>query len=347
MSGALVRSKSPLARGATLSAAKPAAAPAKLRGAAALKPEAHAQSDGYIPFKIRFQAWWEGVEPEALVRRGQKSRAAPQRSIEVDAGPEIPSGTNRSSSRIRICDQVWGDGFTGPGGAEYGLEHIGPFPQESECRLLDMSAGLGGRIAEIAQNPNIVITGLERDAEFADHAQERAARLAQDNVQPITLYNPDRLDLRGVKYDTIVAREVFCGVGDKLALLGALRNGMRNSGVLAFTDFVLAEFDQNEGPVMENWDRTEPVRPQPWSMDEYRDRLDTLNFDVINFEDDTDRYRDLVVTAWKRIANGLESEGLDRAYVDVLITEAELWLHRMRALESGQLRLLKATVRNR
>ena len=74
-------------------------------------------------------------------------------------------------------------------------------------------------------------------------------------MQPITLYNPDRLDLRGVKYDTIVAREVFCGVGDKLALLGALRNGMRNSGVLAFTDFVLAEFDQNEGPVRPPWRR--------------------------------------------------------------------------------------------
>jgi hypothetical protein len=82
-------------------------------------------------------------------------------------------------------------------------------------------------------------------------------------------------------------------------------------------------------------------------MDEYRDRLEALNFNVVNFEDDSDRYRDLVVTAWKRLANGLESEGLNRAYVDALIAEAELWLHRMRALESGQLRLLKATVRNR
>lgn len=343
MSGALIRSKSPLARGATLSAAKPAAASVP----AALKPEAHAQPDGYIPFKIRFQAWWEGVEPEALVRKGQKSRAAPQRSIALDAREDLPPDTNWSAARVRICDQVWGEGFTGPGGAEYGLEHIGPFPQAGECKLLDMSAGLGGRIAVIAQNPDIVISGLERDAEFADHAQERAARLAQDNVLPIVHYNPDRLDLHGGKFDAIVAREVFCGVAEKLALLGALRRGVRNGGVLAFTDLVLAEFDQNEGPVMENWARTEPVRPQPWSMDEYRDRLEALNFDIVNFEDDSDRYRDLVVTAWKRLANGLESEGLDRAFVDALITEAELWLHRMRALESGQLRLLKVTVRNK
>ena len=345
MSGALVRSKSPLARGATLSAAKPSVAPEV--APAALKPEAHAQPDGYIPFKVRFQAWWEGVEPEALVRKGQKSRAAPRRSIEVDAKADLPLDTNWSAARIRICDQVWGEGFTAPGGAEYGLEYIGPFPEGRACRLLDMSAGLGGRIAEIAQNGNITVSGLERDAEFADHAQERAARLAQDNVQPIAHYNPERLDLQGIKYDTIVAREVFCGVPDKLALLGALRNGMRQGGVLAFTDFALAEFDQNEGPVMENWDRTEPFRPQPWSVDEYQDHLDVLRFDVVNFEDDTDKYRSLVVNAWKRIAEGLESEGLDRAYVDALISEAELWPHRIRALESGQLRLLKVTVRNK
>jgi len=346
MSGTLVRSQSPLTRGKTLSAARPSPASAKTQSAV-VKPEEHAQSDGYIPFKIRFQAWWEGVEPGAIVRKGQKQQSvAPERAIELDSEPELPPETILGAARVRICDQVWGDGFAQPGGATYGLEHAGSFPRGAKSEVLDLSAGLGGRITELATENGFKVTGMDRDEELVDYAQQRAELAQLDNVKTITQYNPDRLNLRGLKYDGIVARDVFFTVPEKLGLMGTIRGGLRQGGILALTDFVLAEHDQNEGPVMEQWQETEPVRPMPWSIDEYHDCLTALHFDILNFEDDTDAYRDLIVSAWHGFANGLDSNGLDRAFVDALIPEAELWMHRVRALESGQLRLLKATVCN-
>jgi cyclopropane fatty-acyl-phospholipid synthase-like methyltransferase len=346
MAGTLVRSKSPLQRGKTLSAAKPGAAPAATP-ASALKPEAHAKDDGYIPFKIRFQAWWEGVEPSAIVRKGQKARnVAPQRVIELDAEADLLPETEPGAARIRICDRVWGEGFTGPGGADYGLEHATPFSRGRSSTALDLTAGLGGRVADIARDKDVTVTGYDRDEEFVDHAQQRAARAELPNVKPITVYNPERLNLQGLRYDTIVARDLFYTVPDKLALMGALRNGLRQGGILAFTDFALAEFDQNEGAVMEQWQATEPYRPHPWSIDEYQECFEALDFDVVNVEDDTANYRNLVVGAWQDFAGNLDSSGLDRAFVDTLVPEAELWLHRMRALECGQLCLLKVTLRS-
>ena len=150
-----------------------------------------------------------------------------------------------------------------------------------------------------------------------------------------------------MKYDCITARETLFSVPDKLALFGVLKNGLRRRGTLAFADFVLAESDQNEGEVMREWHEMEPSLPQPWAFDEYRSRLTALNFEIVEFIDDSENYRDLVLGAWRAYADGLETVTFDRTLVDALMQEAQLWLHRIRAIESGQLRVLRALARLR
>ena len=91
----------------------------------------------------------------------------------------------------------------------------------------------------------------------------------------------------------------------------------------------------------------EPVPPRPWSLKEYETRLPELNLSVFEFEDDSKPYREMVVRAWQAYADGLDSVAFDRTLVDALMQEAELWLHRIRAIESGQLRVLRVFGRMR
>lgn len=309
-------------------------------------PEVHAKADGYIPFRDRFRAWWDGVEPEAVVRAGQKARTPKtQRLIELDDTSDREPQANLGAARIRICDQVWGDGFDGPGKADYAVEMARPFSSRNDASVLDLSAGLGGRVAAIARDSFITVTGMERDEEYAEHAAERTEGAGQRNLRSITHYNADRLNLNGLRYDCIIAREEFFTVSDKAELLTTLRDGLRKNGTLAFTDFVLAEPDQNEGDVMDQWYGTEPALPQPWSFDVYRQQLEELNFNVVIFEDDSLYYRDLVLQAWKEFVDSLEHVTFDRTLVDALMQEAELWLHRVRTIESGQIGVLRVLAR--
>lgn len=333
----------PLKRSVPANPPKEAVPAAKSRKASkGAVPEAYAKADGYIPFRNRFRAWWDGVEPEAVVRSGQKARTSKtQRLIELDDNADREPQANQGAARIRICDQVWGDGFDGPGRAEYLVEMARPFSSRNDATVLDLSAGLGGRAAAIAQDSFITVTGMERDEEYAEHAVERAKETDQRNLRSITHYNADRLTLDGLRYDCIIAREEFFTVSDKAELLTSLRNGLRKNGTLAFTDFVLAEPDQNEGDVMDQWYGTEPTLPQPWSIDVYRQQLEELNFNVVIFEDDSLYFRELVLQAWKEFVDSLEHVAFDRALVDALMQEAELWLHRIRAIESGQIGVLR------
>ncbi len=312
------------------------------------QPEANAKSDGYIPFRDRFRAWWDGVEPEAVVRKGQKSNVTRvQRAIKLDENADLEPAEERGAARVRICDRVWGKGFVAPGNATYAVEVARPFSSRKEATVLDLSAGLGGRAEEIAKDPDIKVVGMERDLEFAENASERVKSSDQHNLQPIKAFNPDRLDLNGMKFDCVIARELFFSVADKLELLATIRNGLRAKGTLSFTDFVLTEPDLNEGAVMSQWHETEPVAPQPWSLGVYRSRLESLNFSIVEFEDESERFRKLVLQAWREFVDDLEHVAFDKALVDALMQEAELWLHRNRAIESGQLRVLRVFARLR
>lgn len=74
-------------------------------------PEAHAKADGYIPFRERFRAWWHGVEPAAVVKKGQKAKTTcTKRLIELDDKEDLPPQADWCSARTRVCDQIWGPG---------------------------------------------------------------------------------------------------------------------------------------------------------------------------------------------------------------------------------------------
>ena len=188
---------------------------------------------------------------------------------------------------------------------------------------------------------------MERDREFAETTLERTKRLGRSNIRTIAAYNPNRVNLAGLKYDCILARELFFTIEDKAALFETLGAGLRSKGTLAFTDFALAEHDQNEGPVMTEWHETEPMLPWAWSLNEYRKALTDLNFELTVFTDDSDYYRELVLHAWRQYVDGLDQVTFDRTLVDALMQEAQLWLHRIRAIESGQLRVIRVVAQPR
>ena len=85
----------------------------------------------------------------------------------------------------------------------------------------------------------------------------------------------------------------------------------------------------------------------PGSLEEYHTALFGLNLNAAEFEDDSDYFRELVLHAWRNYVDGLEDVTFDRTTVDALMREAQLWLHRVRALESGQLRLIRVFARLR
>ncbi len=286
-------------------------------------------------------AWWEG-EPNSVrhqARQGSVSAdtARPEMAVELDQGELLPYWT---SERIAACELLWGAGFVQPGGEAYLKRILTPAKLEVDDKVLDLTTGLGGTTELMQRLLGCEVQSLDPSEELADIA---AKKLDCD----VKTYDPQDLVLERRnygKFNCIVNRDAMFAA-DKDKMLDIVSGRLQPQGSFVFTDFVMAE-ERVSGPEVQAWQALEPVSPQLWTMDEYRLSLLSRKFRVHVFQDESEVLIRLVKAGWRACVDRLESERLSRGLVNALVLEADLWLHRIRALESGQLRYVLVHAQN-
>jgi hypothetical protein len=207
--------------------------------------------------------------------------------------------------------------------------------------ILDVTAGLGAAAKSLPELKNCEVRSFESNAALA----EAALKINEIEVEA---YDPANggLGRKGIgKFAAILARDLMYTL-EKWDALGDLGGMLLPEGVIVISDFVLAE-GAKESKEMKRWREIEPARPQLWSVEQYRDSILKLNLNVKVLADETDVMHKIVKTSWNNCWNSLKSERLSRGMVDALAYEAELWMHRIRALESGNLQYIMAHAKSR
>lgn len=331
------------ARGQQRAQRQTKAKPAKKTNAAA----APAESDGYVRLGWRLQAWWEGVDVDAIKSRYELAKSTDKtfeangrKRAQAAAAPAEEEEGRYDDIRLEVIGNLWGAGFSHPGGAKYALDLNKFVSLKSELTYLDLSAGLGGGTRAVARQYKLWLTGLERDKALAEAANDISIDEDMELQAPIRHYDPDNLQLEEAKYDVIFSRESLCSVDDRAEFLRRVGAALKPDGNLLLTDFVLTDRNR-ECDALRAWRESEPHTPRPWTMDEYRQSLNDLRYDVRVFEDVTAEYMPLIQSGWKRLVGTIEVGGLDPHFVDILMEEAKIWNSRHRALQSGRLRLLR------
>ncbi len=298
-----------------------------------------AEPDGYVPFRTRFLAWWNGLEPDALNKAPSANRDKPvsPAAIEVDSG-NMPA-TEIQALRRELLQKLWGEGFLEPGGSDYTIQLIKPAAPTPDQSILDLAPGLCGGAKAVAEEYGVWVDAMEPDPDLFAAAE---VFCEQKGVKKVTLseYDPAKLTLPKKRYNSIYARERFYMFEDKKCILEAVRHGLKPGGQFLFTDLVLAN-REGETDAVSQWRETLPSRPFFWTMKEYKDALQQMKFDVRVFADETDSICANILRGWSDLAEGLADGTMGRAFVAVLMTEAERWLYQAKAMEQGQLRFLR------
>ncbi len=328
-----------------LTAANSKAAPAPVKAKtkspmpkAKAKPAASNQAvddDGYVQLWSRVRAWWDGEE---LARPTSKPVAKKPR-MAIAVGDNEP--VDPVADRLKIIQSIWGEGTSLPGGDAMTLGLLADAKPSADSVIADLSAGLGNGVRHIASTLGATVHGFERDKDLAEVAQRTSE--ATDFAERATIlpYDPGQLDkvLDKDTYDIIVARDLLCFLSERKSALSVVGESLCANGSFIFTDLVLANRETEKKPVIE-WRQAEPTKPYPSTVDEHRELLQELRFDVKSMDDMTADYIAAIQTGWKAMVESLKSGSFSRSYVDALMMEGQVWLARSRALECGQLRLI-------
>lgn len=289
----------------------------------------------------KFRDWWDGRDPYDP----DQHRAAPVTSQPRDpAVPDLPLLTGAgprprmTAERLAIATKLWGEGFHEPLGRNYVPDLVKPFALDEKMTVLDLGAGLGGGTRAVAERYKIWITGMEPDPDFASAAMHLSVKAGMKTRAPIAAYDIEKLSLPPRKYNAIFAKETFYRAQNKRDLLTAIAHGMANGGQVLFTDFVLRKPGLMTDDIAA-WLEADTFAAHPWSGEETTATLNDLKLDTRIDEDMTPRYWRAVLAGWHACLEGLGEKRPPRPVLLQMLNDAELCVHRLRALESGHLQV--------
>ena len=297
----------------------------------------------YVPFLARFRAWWHGVEPGALVRAGgsEGDGANPSSAIVVDSAPAEADTRRYFPERVDVVQRLWGEECDRPGGAERTLSLVKPMALSMTKSACDLSTGLGGGTRLVHTELKVWIDAFEIEPELADLAQEFSRRHGLARKVPIRVFDLGAPDLHGKHFDGILMRECLFRAPNIRAVLDVVDAGLKSGGHAVITDFAFATDAEASSPAGKAWLAHDPTAGQPFTLKQYKQAMEVLGWDVRIFEDDSESYRHMVLAGWAGLIDGLTKADLTRRFVDAMLLEAEVWLARMKVLESGAVKLVR------
>lgn len=286
----------------------------------------------------RVKAWWEGYELD---------EQAPQRRA-MDQGLDHDVRYERDAefwetSRLLLVQEVWGEGFLSPGGADYILTLVKFFGLDPALSVLDLGTGLGGAVRLMCERFGVWVTGLEADQDLAEAAMALSVKAGMGKKAPIHHFDPESFDYKAKSVDCVFSKEFLFSVRNKKEFLETVEMLMKGKGQFLFTDYVYSERHVSS-PDIDKWIENEPMGAYPWSIQDYQNAFAELHLDIRVTEDITESIQRLVIQGWAGYISKARKIGVPDEMAPALVDEVEIWTRRMQAIDSGGIKVCRMHV---
>lgn len=302
-----------------------------MSGAASPKVEMRDPS-AKASFRERIMAWWEGYEPPVAPAPGPK---APTHEVRYETEKQTWETT-----RLSLVQEVWGEGFSSPGGAEHVVDMIKFFGLDPAMSVLDLGAGLGGATRTMCESFGVWVNGFETDKALAEAAHALSHKAGLAKRASIAAFDPETFTQKAKSADCVFSKEFMYTVKEKKELLTTIEMIMKSRGQLLFTDYMVAE-PHLRSKSIEAWMDSEPNGAHPWAETDYRQVLEDLHLDIRVVQDITESFQKMVTSSWAAFVRRVQSGGVSPELFPAMGDEVELWARRMQAIESGDLKVCR------
>ncbi|HUB12817.1 MAG TPA: hypothetical protein VMB34_12745 [Acetobacteraceae bacterium] len=281
--------------------------------------------------------------PTGPARAPPTIEASPLVLSPLSAGHAEPDNDGRlwSPARLEIVEALWGRGFQFPDGESETLRLVTPLGLSAASSLLIVGAGSGGPPYCVARQMGTWVTGYESDPCLRDTAAERNAHSKMAKRVRIAPWDPAAPSFERGYYHHCLALEPV-REGQVEPIFAALAQGLKPLGHLVLLETVADKPLNPADPDVAAWQRLDGRRIDclPAELTITR-ALGRLGFDVRIVEDVTRRHIRRTVEGWREAVSGMEHVKPTHQEAVQLVSEAELWLLRIRLLRCRALRMVR------
>lgn len=282
----------------------------------------------------KFVAWWHGYDMDGLEEGLLGPISAPATGEREIAQP---SGKGEwTVERVGAVQTVFGAGADSPLAFARVAELIKPLGMNEQMSVLEIGSGLGVGLRVVAQEAGAWIDGIEYNPSLVEESNRL---ISGDGLQKKAVPTSQHIDselIRKRRRDVVISRDALHQFPERDDLLQSILAVIKPSGQFLYTDFMV-DFDARQDAV-QDWCEMHPALPTLRSLDQARQELIDLGFDVRVARDETAEYIAHVLAALKEFAGGLKNKPVGVEMRDWVIWEVEYWARTVAALESGGLR---------
>jgi len=243
--------------------------------------------------------------------------------------------------RLAAVESLWGTGYLSPGGPEETLRLAKPLSLDADTTLLLLGSGIGGPADTLAGTFGTSIESFSADPELATIAEKRRAAYPTARQVRVGSWNPDHPDFRRRSANHAMALEALRGA-PAARVLGSLAGALRPHGRIVLTEMVTDAPAPAADREFAAWCRLDDRSPDLPRAHTVTTALAEQHFDVQVIEDLSDRHVCATLAGWHNAVKSMAiGPKLPPAAAGVFVTEAELWLLRVRLMRRFGFRLLR------
>ena len=288
----------------------------------------------------RLQAWWAGYYYEP----GQAAESAVADIPQAREPTPIWNGRQAlawSDPRLQVTEEIWGKGYSGPGGDEEIEALIRPLGLDSSMMIADFGAGLGGTTRALHNQTGAWVSGFEASPLLAEAAAELSHMAGLSKKAMVKAFDLENLNLRAGVFNTVFSKEALFTMDSKEEIFKNFYDCLRIGGQLVLTDY-LAVKPSATSTAIEEWAAQEPARPVLWSLDQTRELISELGFDVRITEDVTASVRSQILSALAMFSEKIAPDSKSRrGWGPAIIAEIEMWANRIKVFDSGDVAIFR------
>ncbi|MBE7638602.1 methyltransferase domain-containing protein [Sneathiella sp. P13V-1] len=295
-------------------------------------------AEGKRPLKERLKLWWDGYEI-------REKKAAPKIVDEEppeDEGP--PTVMGWAVSRQRSVVTLFGDGMIRCVPDDVKKRMTTPMGVNKTMSVAELGAGLGGFAQWVVDEFEAYVDAYESEEPLVDAGKELIKMAGQTRF--IRYIHADFEDFQPKDHSANVvysAEALFC-VKNKELLFNRIHDMLKAEGQFMMSDYMLDGSGEDD-PNIQKWFEAEPDRPHLLDVQKTRALMTKAGFEVSIAEDITAEYKANVLAAFadyaRRTGRGEKSGHLH----DWVLKEGELWTARVKAMESGSLKVFRIYAR--
>ena len=258
------------------------------------------------------------------------------------ASPVAPDVNPWPRERLAVTNQLWGRGFTMPGGEVETLRLSKPLGLSSASNLLLLGVGGGGPAGSVVRNFGTMVTGLEVEPALVNHAKALLKGAKFTNKAKIEGWDPNEPNFSAIKHHHCLAIEPMRNGGAPVPILDEISRALKLGGQLMMTELVAATPMSLNSPTAARWAELENrnLGAVPTANAITR-MLSRVGFDVRGVEDVSARHIQNAMIGWRATVRRLEEDKPPLAIAARLVTEGELWLLRLKLLQENRLQMMR------